>query len=418
MSKKFILFILLFIYAKLSFGQLSLESCQTKAQSNYPLIKRYQLIEKSRDYNLSNAGKGYLPQISLSAKATYQSAVTQIPITLPIHIKTPNKDQYQIIAEINQTIWDGGIIRDQKKITEVQSKVELQQNHVDLYNLTDRVNNVYFSILLINEQLKQNQLYQSELNRHLNQIKAFAQNGIANQADIDAVKVNLIDATQKQTELETTKSAYIQMLSILIGEKINNNTILTKPDIAEYILSEEINRPELQLFALQAQLLETQKNMLLSKNLPKFGLFIQGGYGNPGLNMLKNSFDPYYIAGVRMSWNFGGLYTKKNEQKQINIEQSTIGIQKETFLFNTKLQMSQEKGEINKYKKPMKDDDEIIRLRANIRKAAEVKVANGTLSVIEFLREVNAEEQAKQNKILHETQLLMATYNLKYTTNL
>ena len=208
------------------------------------------------------------------------------------------------------------------------------------------------------------------------------------------------------------------MLSILIGEKINNNTILTKPDIAEYILSEEINRPELQLFALQTQLLETQKNMLLSKNLPKFGLFIQGGYGNPGLNMLKNSFDPYYIAGVRMSWNFGSLYTKKNERKQINIEQSTIGIQKETFLFNTKLQMSQEKGEINKYKKLMKDDDEIIRLRTNIRKAAEAKVANGTLSVIEFLREVNAEEQAKQNKILHETQLLMATYNLKYTTNL
>lgn len=401
------------------YGQLSIEDCYKKAQANYPLVKQYGLIEQSREFNLSNANKGYLPQVSLSAKASYQSEVTKLPITLPnVVIKGVNKDQYQSVVEVNQTIWDGGVIHNQKKITEASSTVDKQKLDVDMYAINERINQLFFGILLLDEQIKQNILLQDELKRNYSQITSYMTNGIANQADLDAVKVNQLNTVQRKVELEATRKAYREMLIAMIGESIKEDTYLTKPSAAESVsLSETINRPELQLFDAQSNLFETQKSMINSKNLPKLGMFVQGGYSNPALNMLKSEFSPYYIAGARLSWNFGGLYTKKNEKKLLETSKQNIAVQKETFLFNTNLKMTQQNNEIDKMKQLMQDDDEIIRLRASIKKAAEMKVENGTLSVTELLREINSEDQAKQNKVLHEIQLLMSIYNYKNTTN-
>lgn len=401
------------------YGQLSIEDCYKKAQANYPLVKQYGLIEQSREFNLSNANKGYLPQVSLSAKASYQSEVTKLPITLPnVVIKGVNKDQYQSVVEVNQTIWDGGVIHNQKKITEASSTVDKQKLDVDMYAINERINQLFFGILLLDEQIKQNILLQDELKRNYSQITSYMTNGIANQADLDAVKVNQLNTAQRKVELEATRKAYREMLIAMIGESIKEDTYLTKPSAAESVsLSETINRPELQLFDAQSNLFETQKSMINSKNLPKLGMFVQGGYSNPALNMLKSEFTPYYIAGARLSWNFGGLYTKKNEKKLLETSKQNIAVQKETFLFNTNLKMTQQNNEIDKMKQLMQDDDEIIRLRASIKKAAEIKVENGTLSVTELLREINSEDQAKQNKVLHEIQLLMSIYNYKNTTN-
>ena len=401
------------------YGQLSINDCYKKAQVNYPLVKQYGLIEQSKAYNLSNADKGYLPQFALSAKASYQSEVTKLPITLPnVVIKGLNKDQYQSVLEVNQTVWDGGVIQNQKKITEASSTVERQKLDVDMYAINDRVNQLFFGILLLDEQIKQNILLQDELKRNYGQISSYVANGIANQADLDAVKVNQLNTAQRKVELEATRKAYREMLAAMIGEPIKEDTYLTKPSAAESVsLSETINRPELQLFDAQNNLYETQKGMINSKNMPKLGLFVQGGYSNPGLNMLKSEFSPYYVAGARLSWNFGGLYTKKNEKKLLENSQQNIAVQKETFMFNTNLKMTQQNNEIEKMKQLMRDDDEIIRLRTNIKKSAEVKVEHGTLSVTELLREINSEDQAKQNKVLHEIQLLMSIYNYKNTTN-
>lgn len=402
----------------LSYGQLTVEQCQRMARENYPLIKQYGLIEKSRDYNIANANKGYLPQLSLSARATYQSAVTEIPVQLPgLEIDGVRKDQYQAVLELSQTIWDGGIIRSQKNITRAESEVEAKQTEVNLYQLNERVNHLFFGILLMDEQLQQNKLLQDELERNYRQVSAYVENGIANQADLDAVKVEQLNAIQRENELEATRQAYTQMLSIMIGKSLKEKLQKPQIDWTQKETSTEINRPELSLFRAQGLQLDAQKQMLQAKNLPKFGLFVQGAYGNPGLNMLKNEFTPYYIAGLRLSWNFGNLYTKKNENKQLELNRNNINVQRETFLFNTRLDITQSNHEIEKLKKIMKHDNEIILLRNHIRQSAEAKVANGTLTVIEMLREVNAEDQAKQNKSLHEIQLLMAIYTLKNTTN-
>lgn len=405
--------------------ELTLKECQQQAQAHYPLIKRYGLIEKTKEYNISNAGKGYLPQVSLSAKASYQSDVTEIPVDLlGIDIRGIRKDQYQAMLQLDQVVWDGGNIRARKEVTRATSEVDKQKLEVDMYAINERVNQLFFGILLLKEQLKQNQLMQEELQRNYDNVAAYVKNGIANQADLDAVKVEQLNNIQQRHTLEATYRAYGEMLKIMINHPtpLTENT-LKKPDVnallykGEAYSTEFIRRPELNLFAVQNQQLEAQRKQLTAKNLPRLDLFVQGAYGNPGLNMLKNEFSAYYVAGVRLSWNFGNLYTRKNESRQLILNQQDVNVQKETFLFNTHLEITQNNSEIKKLTELMKNDEEIITLRNNIKKSAQAKVANGTLTVTEMLREVTAENIAMQDKILHEIQLLSAIYELKYTTN-
>jgi len=399
-----------------AYSQLTIEMCQQKAKANYPLVKQYDLIQKSENYSLSNADKAYLPQFSLSGKATYQSEVTQLPIKLPgVTIPGLSKDQYQAVAEVNQLVWDGGIVNAQKQATKAATEVDKQKIEVDLYALKDRVNQLFFGILSLNEQLTQNDLLQKELQTNFEKITAYIQNGIANQADLDAIKVEQLKSKQRRVEIQSTQKSYCEMLSVFIGETIEKASILIKPE--KVIVNETNNRPELKLFDAQSNLYGSQISAINAGNLPKINLFVQGGIGRPGLNMLDNSFSPFYIGGVRLAWNFGGFYTQKNNLRKIELNQQSVNVQKETFLFNNQLKALQQKNEINKLGAIIADDNEIIQLRSNIKKASEAKVANGTLSVSDLIRDINAENLSLQDKSLHEIQLLMAIYNLKETTN-
>lgn len=400
------------------YAQLTIEGCQEKAKKNYPLIKRYQLIEKTKGYNLSNAAKGYLPQFSVSAKATYQSDVTGIPISVPgVDIKPLSKDQYGVTLDINQTIWDGGVVSSRKEMAKTGSEVALKQLEVTLYSINDRVNQLFFGILLLDAKVQQNQLLQDELERNFNLISSYIQNGVANQSDLDAIKVEQLKSMQIKTQLNSNRKAYLDMLSVLIGEPIHEDIILEKPSVNGEWISGRIERPELYLFDAQYNDLETQKKIIRTAYMPKLGLFATGGYGKPGLNMLEDKFAAYYMGGVRLSWNFGGLYTEKNDRRLIEANQSSLAAEKETFLFNTSMEVTQEQSEIKRNRDLLKYDDEIISLRNNVKKSAEIKVANGTLTVTDLMREINAEDLAKQDKIQHEIELLLSIYNLKFTTN-
>ena len=404
--------------AMLAHAQLTLEGCQHSAQTNYPLVRQYGLIEKAREYNLENAGKGYLPQFTLSGKATYQSDVTKLPVDVPgIDIKSMPKDQYQVMLEVSQNIWDGGDIRSKKQLTRATSEIDRGKQEVDMYALNDRVNQLYFGILLLDEQLKQNQLLQEDLGRTHQQVSNYIANGIANQSDLDAVSVEILNTKQKRIELESSRQAYLSMLSIFIGKEIASGTTLEKPTDTFESTSLVNNRPELRWFDAQGGQLNVQESSLKTRFRPRFALFVQGAYGNPGLNMLKDDFSAYYVAGVRMSWNFGSLYTLRNDRRLIDNNRRKLETSRDVFLFNTNLQSTQQSSAIQSMRRQMVDDDEIIRLRVNIRKAAEAKVENGTLTVTDMLREITAENLARQTKALHEVQLLMNIWNLKYTLN-
>lgn len=419
--KTIIFFLALVSYAP-CFAQLSIEACYEKARANYPLIKQYGLIEKTKEYNLSNAAKGYLPQVTFSAQATYQSDVTEIPINLDaigltgVEIPSVSQDQYKMELALSQTLWDGGAIRSEKKTLRTQAEVDQRDMDVSMYAINERVNQLYFGVLLAEAQLEQNKVLQAELRRNCDQVSSYIKNGIANQSDLDAIQVDLLKAKQTEAQFEHTKRAYREMLSRLIGEEIGEETRLVKPE-AVRPLTKENNRPELELYQARIRNLRAQDSRITAGMMPKLGLFVTGGYGKPGLDMFEDNFKVYYLAGVKLSWNLGSLYTRKNDRRKIQTGIRSIETQRETFLFNTSLDVAQRNATIDKYIDQLKYDDEIIALRGSVKRASEAKMANGTLSGTDLTRDIHAEQSAIQDKILHEMELLQAIYNLKYVTN-
>ncbi len=421
MKLKLILLLAIFVGMNAIYAtaqSITIDECQEKAAANYPAIAQYDVIEQTKNYNIANANKAYLPQGSLNAQGTWQSDVTKIDLNVPgITIPSIDKDQYKIFAEVNQLIWDGGKISAQKKSVEAGSEVEKQQLTSEIYKLRERVNNLFFGILLMDRHLTLQEVWEKELQRNYNNVETYIQNGVANQADLSAVKVEQLKVSQQRIHLESTRDAYMKMLSVLIGEPIDENATFITPDPESAFASPIINRPELKLFQAQENAIESQRSLLKAKNLPVLAAFGQGGFGKPALNMFDNEFSPYFIGGLRLSWNFGNLYTFNNDKKKIELQKRAVDSQRDTFLHNLNMQIPQQQIEITKFRKTMQDDDEIIQLQKLIREAAEVKVENGTMSVSDLVKEISAEEAAKRAKTLHEIQYLMSIYSLKYTTN-
>ncbi|MCC8095093.1 MAG: TolC family protein [Tannerellaceae bacterium] len=403
---------------------ITLIQCYKWTKENYPMIRQYDLIRRAEQYNLANAAKGWLPQIGVNAKATYQSDVTKIPwdadafssIIPGFEMPVLSKDQYQVVAEVNQPIWDGGMIRYSKELTRAQATADKEQLDSDLYALNQRVNQVYFGSLLQDELLRQNELLQGELHVNIDRVEAMIANGVANQSDKESLEVELLNAIQQEIELTASRTAYRQMLSVLTGKEITEETVLLPPPLPVE-LSGRINRPELKAFEARSNLLEIQNLQLKAGIMPNFGVFVQGGYGKPGLNMFENSFEPFYTVGVRMSWNIANFYTLRNDRRKIETNRLAVDLQRESFLFNTELDMVQQNTDIRKMTELIKSDQEIIRLRTSIKEAAEVKLENGVISVTDLIREINAEDQAKQAGATHRIQQLMSVYNYLYTTN-
>ena len=418
-SRKLLFIVMLFFIVSGAKAQsISLNDCQKMARDNYPAISRFSIIEQSKNYTLSNANKAYLPQLSLEAKATYQSDVITIPIDMPgLEIPVPDKDQYQVVAQANQIIWDGGKIAAKKEIIKAGAKAEEKQLEAEIYTLKERVNSLYFGILLIQEQLKQQTVLEKELQRNYNKVESYIENGVANQADLSAVKIEMLRTGQQRIQMESAYSAYLQMLSILIGEKLAEDVDFAKPPVLNNNSLVTINRPELDLFLAQQATIDAQTKDIKSSIMPVIGAFAQGGYGKPGLNMLQNEFDTFFLGGVKLSWNIGNLYTWKNNVKMNELKKLNIDSQRGTFIHNLNLQISQQQNEVQKYTKTMKDDQEIIVLQQEIKDAAESKVENGTMTVSDMLKELTALEMAKQAKLLHEIQYMQSVYALKNTTN-
>lgn len=418
--KRLLVFFSIFSFTVLPlFAQqrVTLEQCHAWARTNYPLIRQYGLIDQAEQYNLSNAAKSWLPQLAIGAKATYQSEVTKLPfdadklssIIPGFNIPSVSKDQYQITAELNQTIWDGGLTSSARTMARAEATANREQLESDLYALNDRVDQLYFGTLLQQELHRQNQLLQKELAINIERIDAMIANGIANQSDLESLQVELLYTLQKETEIKASYQAFKQMLGAMTGQPLED-TILEKPVLPGMDYTAAISRPELSALDARMALTEAQYKQINAGLMPRIGAFIQGGYGRPGLNMLEDSFNPFYIAGVRFSWNLGSLYTLKNDRKKIETNLRNIDVQKETFIFNTRLQLMQQNTEIRKIKEQIESDEEIIRLRSSIKKAAEVKLENGVISVTDLIREINAEDLAKQSAATHQIQHLMAAY--------
>lgn len=401
-------------------AQTTLEQCQSAARDNYPMIRQYSLIESSKEYSLKNASAGRYPQVSLSAKASYQSDVVSIPDGLipagvNVGITPLPKDQYMVGVDVTQSLWDGGITRSSRRAIELDAQTQERKLDVEIYGVRQRVNQLFFGVLTINEQLRLNSLLDQELRRNYTKVQSYIDGGIANSADLDAVEVEIYTNSQQRAAMESARHSYLDMLSRMTGMKIDTLVRPLTPEIEHDSLS--IARPELSYFDAQVAQIQNQQKAINARNAPKFSLFVQGAYGNPGLNMLKAGFTPYAIGGVRIGWNLSGYYASRADKRKLINDQAGVENMRNLFLYNTDLSIDGVDAELAKLRAQIKDDDRIIELRGNIKRAAQAKVEAGTMSVRDMLTEVTSENSAMVNKALHDVELLMNMYDLKWNTN-
>ena len=421
--KKIMISLALIILSSGSWAQ-TLEECQQAAEKNYPLIKQYGLIAKTTQLTVKNIQKGWLPQVTASAQATYQSAVTAWPESMQsmyqqmgLNMKGLSKDQYKIGIDLQQTIYDGGTISSQRNIAQQEGKVQEAQTETNLYQVRRCVNEMYFSLLLLNEQIQLNEDVKTLLLSSEKKISAMVKGGTAATSDLDNVRAERLSVEQQNENLKQQKQMLQRMLSVFCGLEVNN----TQKPAPVQIASSVNNRPEMRLYNSQLELTEAKEKALDTQLRPKLGLFAQGFYGYPGLNIFEDMMNRKGslngIVGIKLSWNVSAFYTHKNDKARLSAQREMIENAREVFLFNNKLEEIQQNENINRYQTMMKSDDEIIVLRTNVRKAAESKLTHGIIDVISLLREINNENAAKTQQSIHEIDMLKEMYNLKYTNN-
>ena len=405
----------------------TLQECQQAAERNYPLIRQYGLIEQTTALTVENIGKAWLPQVTATAQATYQSDVPAWPDQmqtvyqqLGLNMKGLRKDQYRVGIDVSQTVYDGGMISSQKEIAREQGKVQAAQNDVTLYSVRKRVNEMYFALLMLDKQIELNKDLQELLGGNERKLQSMVKGGTAAESDWMNVKVERLNAAQKGESLESQRRMLQNVLSAFCGIEVRN---VTKP-AASSVATTRSNageRPEMQLFNAQLSLADAQEKALDAALKPRLGVFAQGYYGYPGYNMFEDMMSHKWslngMVGARLTWNIGALYTRKNDKAKIQMQRDITETNRETFIFNNNLEQIQQSEEIQRYRKLMEQDEEIITLRQSVRKAAESKLSHGIIDVNDLVREINQENAARLQLSMHETEMLKQIYDYKYTTN-
>jgi outer membrane protein TolC len=395
-------------------SRLTLQQAYDLARQNYPFIKQKDLVRQTADLTIENLSKGFLPQLTISGQATYQSDVTSVPVSIPgIKIDAPNKDQYKIQAELSQLVYDGGSTAAQKNVQHANALVEDQKAEVELYKVKDRINQLYLGILLVDEQLKQVALVKKDIQLGVQRVEAQVKNGTAFRSSQLTLEAELMKNDQRVIELNANRKGLVDVLSLFINQPLPANVQLEQPPVVNTLVRETIARPELKLYDYQSDLFKVQNQLISAKNKPRTSLFVQGGYGRPALNMLKNEFDFFYVAGVRLNWGLGNLYTTKKERQLLQVNQHMVDVQKELFMLNTNTQLKQQQAELDKLQQLIQSDEQIIGIRSQVKEAANAQLSNGVITANDFLKEVNAEDQARQSLIAHQLQLIQAQINYR-----
>ena len=389
----------------------TLEDCYALANKNYPIAKQAELLQQKNTYEMDALKKGKLPKIDLNAQATYQSEVTELPIKIPNVVVTPlNNDQYRATLDVNQLIYNGGVINANTRLKEAQTKTQQQQVEVSLYQLKTRINHYYFSILLLQE--KEALLFskQEQLNSRIREVQSGVKYGAILPASEKVLEAEILKINQQLIEIKSDKSKLFQNLATLTYSPIENTTKLERPNFI-IDLKKESNRPELKLFDLQSQQIETATALLSKNQLPKVNAFGQAGYGNPGLNMLNNSFQTFYMVGIKANWNVFDWNKTKAEKQALSVSKEIINSEKETFVLNNHMQLQEFENEIQKNQEILNSDDEIIVLRNEVLQSSDSQLKNGVITSSEYLVEFTNLYEAKTNQKLHEVQLELAKAN-------
>ena len=398
---------LIFSIASYSQQKLTIEECYALAEKNYPLAKQINLLQQKSTYEIDALNKAKLPKIDLNAQATYQSDVIGLPTTLP-GVESLNKDQYRATLDVNQLLYNGGMIAANTKLKEAQTLTQQQQVEVNLYQLKSRINYSYMMILLWQDQrellfAKQNTIYSK-----IKEVKSGVKNGAILPASEQVLEAELLKLEQALTENSFQRIKEIQNLSSLTTTTIAENAVLERPITA---FKANGTRPEIKFFDLQQDQIEASKNIIAKSNSPKLNAFGQAGYGNPGLNMLNNSFEDFYIVGLKLNWNVLDWNKSKTDKQALDIAKEVEATEKETFETNNQMQLNELQSEISKIEIIIKTDSQIIHLREKVVQSFDSQLQNGVITSSDYITELNQLFDAKTNQKVHQTQLELAKIN-------
>lgn len=429
-------------------SEITIEDCQRWAMENYPAIRQHGLLEQAREYTLSNISRVYMPEFSLSGVASWQSEkmeldlkmpdkvdisvdlnemvqqggnlpVMNVPVSIPrMTIPVSDRDRYNMSLSLKQALWTGGRMKAGKEM----AKREIDMMHAgldaQLYEIRDKVKQLYFGLLTIEGREKQLNRADEILDKLRVRAEVALKEGVIYETDLDVIDVERIKYKQMRMELDAKREACLNVLSTLIHRPLSKETVLQMPSIEAGWGNGEIKRPELKYLDSKIKRLDADLKMQNAENMPKLGLFAMGGYGKSGLNTFDSDFKPYFIGGVMLSWNFGKLNTLRNDRKLIKVQQESVRNQQESFIFNTKMEVLMQDAEIKKLRGLVESDEEAVRLRESIRQASEVKYANGVYTISELITDVNQALIARQEKVLREVELQMMMYSKKITLGL
>ncbi|MBN2682316.1 MAG: TolC family protein [Bacteroidales bacterium] len=426
--RTFYLFVVIFILlGNFTFSQkdsISLAVCLSKANENFPLIKQRGLLSESSSLKIKNIAADNFPNLSLNGQATYQSDVTNVSLVMPEipgigqipspDMPVPSKDQYKISLDVSQPIWDGGISKSRKNIENASLEADLQNVEVDIYKLWPQINNLYFSILVYEKNIETINLLSSELKDKLLVAQSALRNGVADSSSIEIINAELINIERQIIELEEGKRASVEMLKTIILFEIDDNTFFSIPNPGDFII--EGNRPELKLFELNRQKIEVSEKLISGKSSPKIYGFGQLGYGRPGLNMLSDDFDSFWIVGAKVSWNITDLKKNSREKQILEISKDMINVQEDVFKNSVDVQREKIEAEITKYNSLAEKSKELYEIRKSIAEKSSSKFKNGVISSNDLISDLNAKTRALLNLEFYKLQLIKAEVDL-LTTN-
>lgn len=423
--------------------RITIEQCQQWALENYPVIQQHGLLDEAEKYTLSNIARVYRPELSLSGMASWQSEKTEldmdigevdvnidlsevaqgmnlpavdIPISVPsLKVPVSDQDRYNVSLSLRQALWMGGRNKASKEIARRETDMLHAGLDAQLYKIKDKVKQLYFGLLTLQGRDEQLDRAEEILDSVRLRVEAALKEGLIYETDLDVLDGERIKYEQLRIELNAKRAACLEVLSSLIQRPVTETTVLEVPNVEASLGDTEIRRPELEFFDKRQKRLEADLKMVNAENMPNLGLFATGGYGKSGLNTLDSDFKPYFIGGIMFSWNFGRLNTSRNNKRLVRVQQEQVSKLQEAFEFNTRMEVAMQDAEIRKLQELLKKDEEIIRIRENVRKASEVKYSNGVCTVSELITDVNQLFIAQQEKALREIELKMMIYSRMIT---
>lgn len=400
---------------------LTLSTCLRRAVEQHPLDRQYTLHQKTYQLKKKNANTNWLPALDINASASYQSDVpsigeVEIPVQSPqpgapesmsMDIPEPSKDQYQITLDVKQTIYDAGATRKNKKLADFKQQVNKQETRVNIHKVKEKVADVYFSVMLLDKKHELMHLTKKEINKRKKTIQSGIENGTVLPSARKSLDAERLKLEQQMLENRQQRNAMITVLEELTDTTLEAPLSMAKPGMP-FQSSDSIHRPEIKLFEKQTASLEASQALTKTRRFPKVFAFSQLGYGKPGLNMLSDDFDSWYLIGAGLKWDLWDWNQNKRKRQIMEVRQSLIQTRKNHFKEQVHIALQKQLEQINNYRELIKTDHKIIKAREKVTQSARSQLNNGVINATEYINELNTEKKAKISLETHKIQLMKA----------